>query len=114
MNIRRISIDEFSAPRYIMPIIVSSCQHCDEQQFRTLSCVHYPILSVYNRKLDLFIRALVLDHILALKKGKRTPHVHLVFDASKSFDKINHYTLLRMLLDRKTHIMLVEFYYFGT
>ena len=26
---------------YVMSIIVSNCQHCEEQQFRTLSCVHY-------------------------------------------------------------------------
>ena len=38
---------------YIMSIIVSNCQHCDEQQFQTLSCVHYMIFSV--AKLDLFI-----------------------------------------------------------
>ena len=24
-----------------MSIIASNCQHCDEQQFQTLSCVHY-------------------------------------------------------------------------
>ena len=24
-----------------MSILVSNCQHCDEQQFQTLSCVHY-------------------------------------------------------------------------
>ena len=29
-------------------------------------------------------------------------------DASKVFDKINHYTLFRKLLDRKTPIMLVR------
>ena len=29
-------------------------------------------------------------------------------DASKAFDKINHYTLFRKLLDRKTPIMLVR------
>ena len=61
---------------YIMSIIVSNCQHCDEQQFQTLSCVHYAIFSVV--KLDLFIRALLLDRILALEKTTRTPHVHLV------------------------------------
>ena len=59
-----------------MSIIVSNCQHCDEQQFQTLSCVHYSIFSVV--KLDLFIRALLLDRILALGKTTRTPHVHLV------------------------------------
>ena len=39
-------------------VIVCNCQHCDEQQFQTLSCVHYTIFSVV--KLDLFIRALLL------------------------------------------------------
>ena len=45
-------------------------QHCDEQQFQTLSCVHYTIFSVV--KLDLFIRGLLLDRILALEKTTRT------------------------------------------
>ena len=49
-----------------MSIIISNCQQCDEQQFQTLSCVHYTIFSVV--KLDLFIRALLLDRILALEK----------------------------------------------
>ena len=51
-------------------------QHCDEQQFQTVSCVHYTIFSVV--KLDLFIRALLLDRILALEKTTRTPRIHLV------------------------------------
>ena len=51
-----------------MSIIVSNCQHCDEQQFQTLSCVDYKIFSVV--KLDL----LLLDRILALEKIR----VHLV------------------------------------
>ena len=59
-----------------MSISVSNCQHCDEQQFQTLSCVHYTILSVV--KLDLFIRALLLDRILALEKTTRTPRLHFV------------------------------------
>ena len=59
-----------------MSIIVCNCQHCDEQQFQTLSCVHYTIFSVV--KLDLFIRALLLDRILPLEKTTRTPRVHLV------------------------------------
>ena len=50
-----------------MSIIVCNCQHCDEQQFQTLSCVHYTIFSVV--KLDLFIRALLLDRILPLEKN---------------------------------------------
>ena len=59
-----------------MSIIVSNCQHCDEQQFLTLSFVHYTIFSVV--KLDLFIRALLLDHILAMEKTTRTPRIHIV------------------------------------
>ena len=50
-----------------MPIIVLNCHHCDKQQFQTLSCVHYTIFSVIT--LDLFIRALLLDRILALEKN---------------------------------------------
>ena len=51
-------------------------QRYDEQQFQTLPCVHYTIFSVV--KSDLFIRALLLDRILALEKTTRTPRVHLV------------------------------------
>ena len=49
-----------------MSFIMSSYQHCDEQQFQTLSCALYPIFTVI--KLDLFIQALLLDYILALEK----------------------------------------------
>ena len=35
------SIEVSKQVQYIMSIIVSNCQHCDEQQFQTLSCVHY-------------------------------------------------------------------------
>ena len=34
-----------------MSIIVSNCQHCEEQQFRTLSCVHYTIFSLVKSDL---------------------------------------------------------------
>ena len=49
-----------------MSIIVSNCQHRDEQQFQTLSCVHYTIFLVVQ--LDVFIQALLLDRIRALEK----------------------------------------------
>ena len=55
-----------------MSIIVSNCQHCDEQQFQTLSYVHYTIFS--EVKLDLFIQALLLDDSLALEKTTRTSY----------------------------------------
>ena len=73
---------ELSAPRYIMSMIVSSCHHCDEQQFQTLSCVHYTILSVV--KFDFFTRALLLENILAVKKTTRMPRVHLVLVCLKA------------------------------
>ena len=65
-----------------MSIIVSSCQHCDEQQFQTLSCAHYTIFPVV--KLELFIRALLLDRILDLEKTTRTARVHLVVSSISS------------------------------
>ena len=66
-------MNELSAPRYIMPMSVSSWQNCDDQQFRTLTYV-YVVCTLYNfvnsRMLDLFIRTLLLDHILVLKKQR--------------------------------------------
>ena len=53
------------APRYmyIMPMIVSNCQHCDEQQFRNVMCSVYILHHFFSSKVDLCIREL-LDHIL--------------------------------------------------
>ena len=50
-----------------MSIIICNCNHCQEQQFPTLSCVHYAIFSVV--KLHFFIQALLLllDRILTRK-----------------------------------------------
>ena len=59
-------MDRLPAPRNIMSIIVSSYQHCDEQQFQTLARALYTIFSV--TRLDLVIQALSLDYILALEK----------------------------------------------
>ena len=71
---------QFFANIFVLTVLtdlhhVSNCiqlTHCDEQQFRTLSCAHYTIFSVV--KSDLFIRALLLDRILVTKKLR----VHLV------------------------------------
>ena len=49
-----------------MSTILSSYQHCDEQQFQTLLCELYTIFPAL--KLDLVIQALLLDYILALEK----------------------------------------------
>ena len=49
-----------------MSIMLSSYQHCDEQQFQTLSCALYTIVPVL--KLDLAIQALLLDYIIAVGK----------------------------------------------
>ena len=51
-----------------MSIILSSYQHCYEQQFQTLSCALYTIVPVL--KLDLVIQALLLECILALEKTR--------------------------------------------
>ena len=58
-----------------MSIILSNYQHCDKQQFQTLSCALYTICPVL--KLDLVIQALLLDYILALEKMWKK--MHLVF-----------------------------------
>ena len=60
-----------------MSIIVSSYQHCNEQQFQKLSSALYTLFSVTT--LDLVVQALLLDYILALGKNTRTPRVHLAF-----------------------------------
>ena len=49
----------------------TSCQSLypvDEEQFQTLPCVVYTTRFSSVVKLDVYIRALVLDHILARKK----------------------------------------------
>ena len=48
-----------------MSIILSSYQHCDEQQFQTLSSALYTIVPVL--KLDLVLQALLVDYIIALR-----------------------------------------------
>ena len=66
--------------RYIMSIIVSNCQHCDEQQFQTLSCTCtlYDFLSSKVRCIH--IRALLLDRILALDKiHARLAYIVLIY-----------------------------------
>ena len=70
-----------------MSIIASNCQHCDQQQFRTLSCVHCTIFSVL--KSNLFIRALLLDRILVTEKTTPTPRVHLVCNVFRIIDSIS-------------------------
>ena len=47
-------------------IILSSYQHYDEQQFRTLLCALYTMFPML--KLDLVIQAMLLDYIVALEK----------------------------------------------
>ena len=59
-------MDGLPASKNIKSIILSSYQHCDEQQFQTLSCALYTIFPV--TKLDLVIQALLLDDILALER----------------------------------------------
>ena len=46
-------------------------------KFKTLSCVHYTIFLVV--KLDLFIRALLLDRILDLEKKLRVRLAYILF-----------------------------------
>ena len=67
-------------------IILSSYQHCDEQQFQTLSCAFFTIFPVL--KLDLVTQALLPDYILALARNTSTPCVHLFFIQKSIFFNI--------------------------
>ena len=49
-------------------------------------------------KLDLFIRALLLDRILALEKNTRTPRVHLVINKKTASNAINVSLITKPLL----------------
>ena len=68
-----------------MSIIVSNCQHCNEQHFQTL-CTLHDFLSVV--KLDLYMRALLLDRILAPEKNTRAPRVHLVHEYNSLYNSV--------------------------
>ena len=48
VNICPPSMDELSAPRYITPMIVFSCQYCDEQQFIYLYnvCIYSALFTI--------------------------------------------------------------------
>ena len=72
----------YSLCAIVMSILVSNCQHYEEQQSRTLSLCTLPIFSVV--KSNLFIQALLLDRILVTEKTTRTPRVHLVRNCCSS------------------------------
>ena len=62
------------------------------KQFQTQSCVHYTIFSVV--KVDLYIRAMLLDHILAWKK-----------QAYASYLKCDNVTIILILQTMAFHIL---------
>ena len=51
-----------------MPIIVFRYQHCNEQQFQTLSCALYTFFFSNKAIFSHTMQALLLDYILALGK----------------------------------------------
>ena len=62
---------------YVMSIIVSNCQHCEEQQFRILSCVHYT--DFLSSKVKFIHTSTVTRSHSCYGKIRRTPRVHLVY-----------------------------------
>ena len=70
--------------------MVSNFQHYDEQQFQTLECVHYTIFSVV--KLDLFVRALLLDRFPAMEK-LRVRLMYILFFIMFAFVNFSESTL---------------------
>ena len=76
-NIHLQIMDEMSASRYSMSMMVSICQHFDDQQFRyTVICTLHDVLSGKFRFTH--TSTVPINHLLALKKTTRTPRVHLV------------------------------------
>ena len=71
-----------------IPSIVSSYQHCNEQQFQTLSCALYTFF-FSNKDIDLVIQALLLDYILALGKkyayGSRSSYFYTEINIFEHF-----------------------------
>ena len=59
-----------------MSTIVSNCQHCDDQQFQTLSCV-YTIHDFLSSKVR-FIHTSTATGSHSCSETTRTPRVHLV------------------------------------
>ena len=87
-----------------MSIIVSNCQHCDEQQFEKLSWVHITIFSV--EKLGLFIRQLILDCILALCHSMSDHPKKMKFETAPPQILIKLYTLPLYDYNRRPVIFL--------
>ena len=70
---------ELSAPRYIMPMIVSSCHHCEEQLFHTLTYVHYIYTQFCQLSKVRFIHTSTTTRSHScFEKTTRTARVHLV------------------------------------
>ena len=61
-----------------------------------------------KRSTDLCIHVFTVKSVTKYYTQENSPVFTCLLDASKAFDKINHYTLFRKLLDRKTPIMLVR------
>ena len=65
-----------------MPIIVFSCQHCDEQQFQT-------------------------NYIYDYTKQNSTVFTCFL-DAAKAFDRVSHWTLFSKMIKRNVPLVIVR------
>ena len=81
-------MDELSAPRYIMPMIVSSCQHCDKQQFQTLLCVHYTF--IHESKVRFINTSTATKSQSCSEKTTRTPGVYLVYNNTNNIFRVQY------------------------
>ena len=61
----------FCAQTHLISIIVSKCQHCNDQHLHTPPDALYMISTVLS--LELSKRVLFLDHVLVQEKTTRTP-----------------------------------------
>ena len=62
----------------------------------------------FKRKHSIDVCIFTVKGVTKYYTQENSPVFTCFLDTSKAFDKINHYTLIRKLLDRKTPIMLVR------
>ena len=88
-NVHLQSMDELSAPRYIMTMIASICQRCNEQQFRNTVMCRSTLREFLSGKVGFMHTSTVTRSHLCSEKTRRTPRVHLVIVLEYTSERIS-------------------------
>ena len=88
----------------IVPIIKNKTgDTSDKNNYRPIALV-----TAASKIFELCLSIILEDYLVTHDQQFGFKRKHSTDNASKAFDKINHYTLFRKLLDRKTPILLVR------